>query len=535
MRRNRDAAQFIGKPTIPELIEATRNAREGVLRTRSLDGAEIYGIYTESAMSGWTVGIGVPVTEIERTARNAVLVAGIGLLAAIAGAVAVAMLLARRLGNSIAGAARAAAALGRGEYRPAGHSGVAEVDELHAALADAGAVLKRERDSRAAAEAERAALFASEQEARRLAEQQNKTKDEFLAMLGHELRNPLGAIANAVAILETAGLSAESSRRAQAVIGRQSRHLGRIVDDLLDVSRVMSGKILLNRKRLDLGEAVRHCVAALAETQLLGRHTVHLDIEPAWVEADPTRIEQIVSNLLVNAAKYTPGTQRIDVQVRVADGKATLVVRDPGVGIPPQLLPDIFDIFVQGPAPLDRGHGGLGIGLALVQRLVMLHGGSVAADSAGAGKGSRFTVQLPLATAPANADGNPLSVPAKAGGCRILLIEDNEDNRQTMAAVLAIYGYTVIEAAEGNTGLQLAASEKPDVAVIDIGLPELDGYEIARRVRAHPATSAIRLVAVTGYGQEEDRRRALDAGFDEHLVKPVEPSRLLQVIGRLVA
>jgi len=531
--RSRGAEQFVGKPTVPELVAAARVADEGMLRTRSLDGKEIYGIYTRSKLSGWIVGVGVPVNHIELAARKAVLVSGIGLLAATAAAIVVAFLLGRRLAEAIGGAVRSATALGRGEQPVEPLSGVAEVDRLHAALAEAGTILRRERDSRTAAEAERAALFSSEQEARRLAEQQNKTKDEFLAMLGHELRNPLGAISNAVAIMETAGLSAESSQRAQAVISRQSQHLARIVDDLLDVSRVMSGKVFLNRRHLDLAEAVRHCVASLSETHRIGQHALDIDAEPACVDADPTRIEQVVWNLLLNAAKYTPGAGRISVRVRAADGKATLTVSDNGIGIPPELMSQIFDVFVQGPAQLDRAQGGLGIGLALVQRLVMLHGGTVSAHSDGAGKGSTFTVQLPLAAETGNAGKLGVARTPGGEGCRVLLVEDNEDNRQTLAAVLEIYGHTVSEAADGNAGLQAAMENKPDVAIVDIGLPGIDGYEVARRLRASPDTRGIRLVAVTGYGQEEDRARALAAGFDAHLVKPVEPARLLEAINRL--
>lgn len=531
--RSRGAAEFVGKPTVPALISAARAADEGTLRTRSLDGVDIFGVYTRSKLSGWIVAVGVPVDHIEQAARRAVLVSGIGLLAAIAGAFVVAYLLGHRLAEAIGGAVRSASALGRGELPVETSSGVAEVDRLHMALAEAGTILRRERDSRTAAEAEREALFSSEQEARRLAEQQNKTKDEFLAMLGHELRNPLGAISNAVAIMETAGLSAESSHRAQAVISRQSQHLARIVDDLLDVSRVMSGKVFLNRQHLDLAEAVRNCVASLSGTHRIGAHALDVDVEPAWVDADPTRIEQIISNLLLNAAKYTPGAGCIAVRVRAAEGKATLTVSDNGIGIPPQLMSQIFDVFVQGPAQLDRSQGGLGIGLALVRQLVMMHGGSVSAHSDGAGKGSVFTVQLPLATEKGNA-GSLGVQPSPAGeGCRVLLVEDNEDNRQTLAAVLGIYGHTVSAAADGTSGLQAAMEDVPDVAVIDIGLPGIDGYEVARRLRASPATRGIRLVAVTGYGQQEDRDRALAAGFDVHLVKPVEPARLLEAIHRL--
>jgi signal transduction histidine kinase len=530
--RNQGSERFVASPAVPALVQAAARADEGMVRTASREGIDMQGVFTHSALSGWTVSVGVPAADIESTARHAVIVASIGLLAALACAGAVAVLLGRRLSRSIERAARATAALGRGERPPPSRSTVVEVDALHQALADAGALLEQERESRRQAEAERARLFASEQEARKLAESQNRAKDEFLAMLGHELRNPLNAISAAVALQQASAPGGDSARRAGEVILRQSRHLSHIVDDLLDLSRMMSGKVALRRQTIDFGELVRRCVDTLAAAGTTAQHRIHVRTAPAQVDADPTRLEQVVSNLLVNACKYTPAGGRIDIDVKAEQGQALLQVRDSGVGIPAQLLPQVFDVFVQGPAQLDRAQGGLGIGLSLVRRLVELHGGSVGAESAGTGRGSCFTVRLPLAetvpSAPAPAAVLPESRP------RVLLVEDNEDSRLTLAMVLQIYGHEVLEARDGPEGLRIALAQQPDVAVVDIGLPGLDGYEFARRLRAAPEGERIALVALTGYGQAEDRQRALDAGFDAHLVKPVEPARLLDVI-RIVA
>ncbi len=532
--RSRSADVYAGKPGPHELLQAAHTSADGVLRTRSLEGGDVYGVHTRSAESGWTIGIGVPVHDIEETARRAVRLAGIGLLAALACALGVAAFLARRLAQPMAAASQSALALGRGERPQFAGSGVDEFDTLQAALAEAGRLLERERDSRTQAERERAQLFASEQEARRIAESQNKAKDEFLAMLGHELRNPLGAIMNAVAMLESSRLSEDSAYRARSVIARQGRHLTHIVDDLLDLSRVISGKVFLHRQRIDLAQAVQASVTALHDGSTGAAHMIRVRAATAWIDGDPVRIEQIVGNLLVNACKYTPPAGLIEVTVDCEDGNAVLTVRDSGIGIPADLLPTVFDVFVQGPATLDRAQGGLGVGLSLVRRLVTLHGGMVAAESAGPGRGSTFTVRLPLAAGQVQNEGaGAAPPPATRRGCHVLLVEDNDDNRQTLAAILDLYGYQVTQAGDGTQGLHKALAEPPQVAVVDIGLPGMNGYEVARRLRSTPAAGAVGLIAVTGYGQQEDRQRALDAGFDLHLVKPVDPARLLQAIETL--
>jgi signal transduction histidine kinase len=531
--RSHNATEYVAKPVRHEVVQAARAAREGMVRNRTRDGIDIYTVFAHSALSGWGVAVGVPVQEIESAARRAVTVATLGLLAAFACAGGMALFFARRLSRSIAGAVQSATALGRGELPASGRSGVAEVDKLHTALAEAGAMLMDERQSRALAEAERARLLASEQEARKAAEVQNQAKDEFLAMLGHELRNPLNAITAAISVMEIDGVTAEKVERARAILRRQSQHLGRIVDDLLDLSRVMSGKIFLAHQRMDLAEVVRESVSTLSSTGAAEHHIVNLHTETAWVEADPTRLEQIISNLLVNAFKYTPAGGRVDVEVRALADEAVLTVRDSGIGMSAELLSNIFDVFVQGPAQLDRSQGGLGIGLSLVRRLVALHGGTVTAESAGAGQGSTFTVRLPMVAMSGAAEEKRSVSRALHKACRVLLIEDNEDSRQTLAAVLARCGHHVIEAGDGADGVRIANAEQPDVAVVDIGLPGIDGYEVARRLRAAATDHRIGLIALTGYGQAEDRERALSAGFDMHLSKPVQPERLVEAIAKV--
>ncbi len=369
-------------------------------------------------------------------------------------------------------------------------------------------------------------------EERQVAERQNHAKDEFLAMLGHELRNPLSAISSAASLIGLPGVSTDGVQRAKKIIQRQSQHLGRIVDDLLDLSRAMSGKILLNRAPLDLSALVAHTLETFRATGRSGDYELIQDLDAGWIDGDSTRLEQIASNLIDNALKYTPPGGRIEVRTWTENDDVVLSVRDTGVGISADLLPHVFDVFVQGSSTLDRAQGGLGIGLSLVRRLAELHGGGIEAESKGPGGGSTFTLRLPRIehqAAPA-----PAPVPdarREQGKPSVLLIEDNEDGREMMAMMLSCYGYEVQHAEDGPRGLEAAARFRPDLALVDIGLPGIDGYEVARRLRADPATRDIKLIALTGYGLAEDLRRVLDAGFDRHLVKPVDIDHLMEVIG----
>jgi len=359
----------------------------------------------------------------------------------------------------------------------------------------------------------------------------NQAKDEFLAMLGHELRNPLGAIASAVRVLERVDGRDDRAASARAIIVRQVDRLARMVDDLLDVTRVTTGKIALQRRPVDLAEAVSGYLAALNAARRLEGYEVEVHVPPLWVDADPARLEQIVMNLLLNAIKYTPTGGRIGVRARAEGDHAVLRIEDSGVGIPPDLLPRIFDLFVQGAREPDRATGGLGIGLTLVRRLTDLHGGRVEVASEGPGRGSVFTVRLPLAAAPGEATSAspPTLAPVRR---RVLTIEDYADARASLRSLLELSGHEVREAVDGPTGVELALRLRPDVVLIDIGLPGLDGYDVARRIRSAPQGHLMVLAAVTGYGQPEDRRRAEEAGFDTLLVKPVRPEQLTELFRR---
>ena len=359
-----------------------------------------------------------------------------------------------------------------------------------------------------------------------------RAKDEFLAMLGHELRNPLGTLSNAVAVLEQLG-GEETMRHLVAIIGRQTAHLAHLVDDLLDVARAASGKIELALRPVELHALAGRCVDALAQAGRTARHEVRREGEPVHVQGDPARLEQVVNNLLDNALKYTPPGGRLTISTGRADDAAVLRVRDTGQGIRTDLLGRVFDLFVQEPQSLDRSRGGLGLGLTLVKRLVELHGGSVAAWSAGPGQGSEFTVRLPAVAGPqAQADAMEARARQTHPPRRVLVVEDSPDARQSLRMLLEMAGHQVEACEDGPAGLATVGAFRPHVALIDLGLPGMDGYAVARELRSRPETKAIRLVAVTGYGQAEDRRRALAAGFDQHVTKPVDASMLDEVLGR---
>jgi PAS domain S-box-containing protein len=363
------------------------------------------------------------------------------------------------------------------------------------------------------------------------AEAANRAKDEFLAMLGHELRNPLGTITNAVAVLER--LPADQSvRHLAAIIGRQTGHLTRLVDDLLDVARVTSGKIDLRTQPVELHELAGRCLDSMTHAGRTREHRVALVGERVRVRGDSARLEQVVNNLVDNALKYTPAGGSVTVSTERAGAEAVLRVRDTGKGIPADVLVRVFELFVQEPQALDRSRGGLGLGLALVKRLVELHGGSVSAASAGPGQGSEFVVRLPALATAEDARGPATVEPVSAAcGRRVLVVEDSADARESLRMLLELSGHVVETSEDGPGGLSKLNAFRPDVALIDLGLPGIDGYTLARLARSRPETRGIRLVALTGYGQTDDRRRALAAGFDLHLTKPVDVLTLQSALG----
>jgi signal transduction histidine kinase/DNA-binding response OmpR family regulator len=361
-------------------------------------------------------------------------------------------------------------------------------------------------------------------------QERDARKEQFVAMLAHELRNPLGAISSAVAVLDTG--EPHVAGQARAIVKRQLQHLTQLVDDLLDTTRIATGKIGLDRARVNLAESVARCLKTLAVVGTTAQHAIDVESADTWIDADSARVDQILANLIGNAVKYTPPGGRIWIRVRPSDGEALIEIVDTGVGMSPEVLAQVFDLFFQDDRSPDRRHGGLGIGLTLVRQLVELHGGHVEAGSEGEGRGSRFAVRFPLA-APALPPEPKIEIEDSAPGrSRILIVEDNEDAREMLQVLLSLAGHEVHAAGDGPTGLEMARATQPDIAVIDLGLPGLDGYELARRLR--PGRSGrLRLLALSGYGQAEDRRKTLEAGFDMHLVKPVDPAHLSAAIASL--
>jgi ABC-type amino acid transport substrate-binding protein/signal transduction histidine kinase/CheY-like chemotaxis protein len=361
----------------------------------------------------------------------------------------------------------------------------------------------------------------------------DQRKSEFLAVLSHELRNPLAPIRNSLEVIELAPRGSPGEARARQIVQRQVNQLAKLVDDLLDVTRVSRGKINLSRSTVDLCELVRRTCEDHRGQLDRGRIALALDLPatPVWIDADPTRIAQVLGNLLHNAAKFTPANGSIAVTLSVAGGRARLLVRDDGVGIEPELLGRVFEPFAQAERSLARTQGGLGLGLALVKGLVELHGGSVAARSGGPGLGAELEITLPTVSAPPPAEP-PAEARRAASGLVIVLIEDNVDSAHSLAELLSLHGHDVHVATGGAAGLAQIRERRPDVVLCDIGLPDLTGYEVARTVRADPELRSTYLVALSGYAQPEDRRRAAEAGFDAHLAKPAEIDELSEVVAR---
>jgi two-component system CheB/CheR fusion protein len=375
-------------------------------------------------------------------------------------------------------------------------------------------------------------------------EEADRHKDEFLAMLAHELRNPLAPILNGLHILKPLEEAGSLAAKTRAMMERQAEHLIRLVDDLVDVSRLVFGQIQLRPEPVTLEEVVNRALDTTRPLIDERQHvlTVTLPPQPVWLSADPVRLAQVLANLLSNAAKYTEPGGRITVtaeieEVHNGDAPSVIVrIKDTGKGISTELLPRVFELFQQGQRTLDRSEGGLGIGLTLVRRLVELHSGRVRAASAGPGQGSEFTISLPLPTKPLAPLPPPATRPARpAMPCRILVVDDNDDGAHTLAMLLKLWGHDFRLAHDGPSAVKIADSFRPEVVLLDIGLPGMDGYEVARRLREEAGLKDVFLVAVTGYGQDDDRRRSRESGFDHHLVKPVDPEALEQLLAHFAA
>jgi signal transduction histidine kinase/ActR/RegA family two-component response regulator len=364
----------------------------------------------------------------------------------------------------------------------------------------------------------------------------DQRKDEFLAMLGHELRNPLAPIVNAVQLLRLQPCESKLQQQAHTIIERQLGQLIRLVDDLLEVSRISTGRIHLQRQQLDMRAIVERGVETVRLSIEQRRHELEVHLPPSaiWIDGDPARLEQVVVNLLNNAAKYTDEDGHIWLSLQQEGDEAALQVRDSGVGIAPELLPHIFDLFTQSERSLARSQGGLGIGLSLVQRIVEMHGGTVAASSA-VGQGSEFVVRLPVVLTPDPRPPLPPNEKAKPTGpsLRVLVVEDNVDTATSLALLLTESGHDVRTAHDGPTALGAALDYRPDVALLDIGLPGIDGFEVAKRMRQQPILQKVVMVAMTGYGKASDRQRSEEAGFDHYLVKPVKFEKVQEILAHV--
>jgi signal transduction histidine kinase/DNA-binding response OmpR family regulator len=379
-------------------------------------------------------------------------------------------------------------------------------------------------------------LLDSEREAREQAEQANRAKDEFLAVLGHELRNPLAPIRTALQLMALRG---DPRTRERLVIERQVGHLVRLVDDLLDVSRITRGKIELSRQRIELASVVGEALEMASPLLEQKQHRIVVDVPGSGllVDVDPGRMAQVFSNLLTNAAKYTPPDGSVAVMASRRGDRIVVQVHDNGVGIAADSIERVFEPFVQDSQALDRARGGLGLGLTIVRNFVELHGGEVSVESPGEGLGSTFTVMLPVAARPTTADEDtnvtqPVRV-QRPDARRVLVVDDNTDAADLVVATLSALGHHAEAAHDGPSALALASRLRPDLALLDIGLPVMDGYELARRLRTVPGLDQVRLVALTGYGTDRDRERSMEAGFDEHLVKPLALERLEQVLAAM--
>ncbi|WNG25358.1 response regulator [Cystobacter fuscus] len=529
--RTRDPERFVGRTATPPFLEKTRAVFEGLYADVSMDGERVYVAFSHSSPSGWTAAVVSSRRRLDAPVWDSMLaVGGLGLVFLLVSAGG-AWVFSRRLERSISEASAAAAALAEGHPRRMEPSSVRELARLGEAL-ERSRLLLRER------EGERDAHLASAEAARAEAVAAARAKDEFLAMLGHELRNPLAPIVSSMELLRRRGLARTPEHE---VISRQLRHVVRLVDDLLDVARITRGQMSLRREPLELASVVTRAVEAASPLIEQRRHAleVHVPSSGLLVLADADRLTQVVANLLTNAARYTPVGGHIRLRAHGHEEGIALAVEDDGQGIPPELRSRIFEPFVQGPRSLDRSEGGLGIGLALVRSLVEAHGGHVELHSDGPGRGSTFTVWLPRhvqAELPVLEDARKASVPHAAApehAVRVLVVDDNVDAAEALAELLGLSGYEVAVAHDWAGALRRAEDFRPEMALLDIGLPEVDGYGVAERIRERLGPASPIFAALTGFGQETDRARSAAAGFRRHFVKPIDIDELTAFIESL--
>ncbi len=521
--RSRDPERFVGQQGTAASQRRHDESGEAVFDDVLLDGTAVYGASSRAPISHWIAGVSVPASSVDARFRESMtaLAAIAALLLVVGGSGA--YFISRRMSRELSAAAAEAEAIARGLRPSRGSSPVTELQRLLDAL-DQSAALLEERQH------ERDEQITRANAARAEAEAADRAKDEFLAMLGHELRNPLAPALTAVHLMKVRGPA--DTTRERDVIERQIRHMARLVDDLLDVSRLRRGAIELRLERFEIADAVARAVEMMSPVFAEKQHRLDVDV-PAGLQiyADRIRIAQVLSNLLSNAAKYSESGAHILLRVREADGHVIIECRDTGIGMPADLVPRVFDLFVQGQRGLDRRQGGLGLGLTVARTLVELQGGTIEARSDGTGQGSTFVVRLPAAPTVAASpvqERSPAPQKPHAHVGRVLVVDDNRDGLDMLLAALTAAGHDVIGASTAREALDLAVRLRPAVGVLDIGLPDMDGYELARALRSLDQDRPLHLIALTGYGREQDMAAARAAGFDAFFAKPVEIEALLE-------
>jgi signal transduction histidine kinase/ActR/RegA family two-component response regulator len=529
--RSREPERFVGKAAGESVLRRLDKADQAVYRDMNLDGTLIYGASIRAPKSRWIAGVGVPASVVDAAFRHSMLALGGAALVLLGFAGGAAYAISRRIARDISRSAAQAEAIAVGLRPPQAESQVTEVQRLLDALARSAVLLdarQRERD----------AEVARADAARAEAEAADRAKDEFLAMLGHELRNPLAPALTALHLMKLRGGTAATRER--DVLERQIRHMARLVEDLLDVSRLRRGAIDLRKERVELAEIVTRAVEMTSPLFIEKQHKVDVRIPDGLIiDADKVRIAQVLANLLTNSAKYTERGGRISLHAHQDDGQVVIECCDNGIGIVPDLLPHVFDLFVQGPRGLDRRHGGLGLGLGVARSLVELHGGTIDAASDGMDRGSTFTVRLPVASPVTAAPTPPAAIDHSSSQLapigRVLVVDDNRDALDTLVEALKEAGLEAFGAATPEEAVDVAARTTPNVAVLDIGLPGMTGFDLARALRGRANGASIRLIALTGYGRAQDAAAAREAGFDVFLVKPVDISALIATLQNTAA
>jgi signal transduction histidine kinase/CheY-like chemotaxis protein len=523
--RSRDPERFVGQKGTPAFLARYDVAPEGVYRDVALDGTPVYGAYSHAPASRWVAGVAVPAPVVEAAFRQSMIALAATTLLLLAVGGGGTFVLSRWLSREISQAAEDADAISHGRPPSPVISRITELQRLQNGLVRSAALLdtrQRERDEQVArADAARAE-----------AEAADRAKDEFLALLGHELRNPLAPALTAVHLMKQRG----DNSREREIIERQIRHMARLVDDLLDVSRLRRGAIELRREPFELAEAVSRAVEMTSPLFSDKHHALLVEVPPGLVvDGDRIRIAQVISNLLSNAGKYTEPHGCVVLTARQEYPDIVLECRDNGSGIAPDLMPRVFDLFVQGERGIDRRQGGLGLGLAVARMLVNRHGGTIEASSPGPRQGSTFIVRLPAAPALESRSDveTPMPPVARARPGRVLVVDDNQDALVMLLEALKDAGIDAVGAETAKQAMDVAIRTQPDVAVLDIGLPDDNGFDLARALRALPNGRWIRLIALTGYGREQDKAAARVAGFDAFFAKPIDVSTLLVAMERV--